>query len=133
MGSPLHTDPCYSSYLLVLVLLQVAWRHQALRVDVVGDSWLSDELRVRVHVLHLEEGQNVVDLQIVGAVCHGLPLRGQAARCHPVGIWLLLHGKEGGGGYAEANDIQGFSLGPRALSNVVTAIFSPTLQLLTQI
>lgn len=76
------------AHLLVLVLLQVARGDQALWVDVCGDGL--DELGVRVHVLHLEEGQNVLDLQVVRAVRHGLPFGGQAARCHPVGVLLLL-------------------------------------------
>lgn len=76
------------AYLLVLVLLQIAWRHQAFWVDISGD-WLY-ELRVRVHVLHFEEGQNILDLQIVGTVCHCLPLGGQATCSHPVGILFLL-------------------------------------------
>lgn len=79
------------AYLLVLVLLQIAWRHQAFWVDIGGD-WLN-ELWVRVHVLHLEEGQNVLDLQVVGAVSHGLPLGGQAACSHPVGVLFLLEAK----------------------------------------
>lgn len=47
-------------YLLVLVLLQVSWRHQTLRVDVGGDGLY--DLRIRIHVLHLQEGQDVLDL-----------------------------------------------------------------------
>lgn len=78
-------------YLLVLVLLQIAWGHQALWVDISGD-WLN-ELRVRVHVLHLEEGQNVLDFQVVRAVGHGLPFGGQAACSHPVGVLFLLEKK----------------------------------------
>lgn len=79
---------CSKAYLLVLVLLQVARGHQALWVDVCGD-WLN-ELRVRVHVLHLEEGQNVLDLQVVRAVGHGLAFGGQATRSHPMGVLFLL-------------------------------------------
>lgn len=82
------------AHLLVLVLLEVPRGHQALWVDVCGDGL--DELRVRVHVLHLEEGQNVLDLQVVRAVRHGLPFGGQATRSHPVGVLLLL-GVEGQG------------------------------------
>lgn len=76
------------AHLLVLVLLQVPRGDQALWVDVGGDGL--DELGVRVHVLHLEEGQNVLDLQVVRAVRHGLPFGGQATRGHPVGVLLLL-------------------------------------------
>lgn len=78
----------YKTYLLVLVLLQVARGHQAFWVDIGGDRL--DELRVWVHVLHLEEGQNVLDLQVVRAVGHGLSFGGQATRSHPVGVLLLL-------------------------------------------
>jgi len=84
-GRASETQP---AHLLVLVLLQVARGHQALRVDVGGDGL--NELRVGVHVLHLEEGQNVLDLQVVGAVGHGLPFGGQATRGHPVGVLFLL-------------------------------------------
>ena len=80
------------AYLLVLVLLKITWRHQTLRVDVSGD-WFN-ELRVRVHVLHLEEGQNVLDLQVVRAVGHGLAFGGQATRSHPVSILFLLETKK---------------------------------------
>lgn len=76
------------AYLLVLILLQIAWGHQAFWVDISGD-WLN-ELRVRVHVLHLEEGQNVLDLHVVRTVRHGLAFGGQATRSHPVGILFLL-------------------------------------------
>lgn len=76
------------AYLLVLVLLQIARGHQALWVDIGGDGL--DELRIGVHVLHLEEGQNVLDLQVVRAVGHGLPFGGQATRGHPVGVLFLL-------------------------------------------
>lgn len=75
-------------YLLVLVLLQIAWGHQAFWVDIGGDGF--NELRVGVHVLHLEEGQNVLDLQVVRTVSHGLPFRGQAACSHPVSVLFLL-------------------------------------------
>lgn len=75
-------------YLLVLVFLQIAWGHQAFRINIGGDSL--NELGVGVHVLHLEEGENVLDLQIVGAVGHGLPFGGQATRSHPVGVLFLL-------------------------------------------
>lgn len=81
-----------AAYLFVLVLLQIAWGHQAFWVDIGGDGL--NELRVRVHVLHLEEGQNVLDLQVVRAVGHGLPFRGQAARSHPVGVLFLLEQKK---------------------------------------
>lgn len=53
----------WAVYLLVLVLFKVPWRYQTLWVDVSGD-WFN-ELRVGVHVLHLEEGENVLDLQVV--------------------------------------------------------------------
>lgn len=76
------------AYLLVLVLLQVAWRHQTFWVDVCGD-WLN-ELWVRVHMLHLQEGQNVLDLQVVRAVGHGLAFGRQATCSHPVGVLFLL-------------------------------------------
>lgn len=76
------------AYLLVFVLLQITRGHQTLWVDVSGDRF--NELRVRVHVLHLEEGQNVLDLQIVWAVGHGLPFGGQATCRHPVGVLFLL-------------------------------------------
>lgn len=79
------------TYLLVLVLLQIAWRHQAFWIDISSDGL--NELRVRVHVLHLQEGQNVLDLYVVGAVCHGLPFGGQATCSHPVGILFLLEMK----------------------------------------
>lgn len=76
------------AYLLVLILLQIARGHQTFWVDIGGD-WLN-ELRVWVHVLHLEEGENVLDLKVVGAVRHGLAFGGQAARSHPVGVLFLL-------------------------------------------
>lgn len=76
------------AHLLVLVFLQVPRGDQALWVDVCGDGL--DELGVRVHVLHLEEGQNVLHLQVVRAVRHGLPFGGQATCGHPVGVLLLL-------------------------------------------
>lgn len=79
------------AYLLVLVLLQIARGHQAFRVDIGGD-WLN-ELRVGVHVLHFEERQDVLDLQVVRAVGHGLPFGGQATRGHPVGVLFLLEDK----------------------------------------
>lgn len=78
-------------YLFVLILLQITRGYQAFRVDVSGD-WLN-ELRVRVHVLHLEEGQNVLDLKVVRAVRHGLAFGGQATRSHPVGVLFLLEEK----------------------------------------
>lgn len=80
--------PRQTHYLLVLVLLQVARRHQAFWVDVCAD-WL-DELGVRVHVLHLQEGQNVLDLQVVRAVCHGLAFGSQATRSHPLSVLFFL-------------------------------------------
>lgn len=80
------------AYLLVLVLLQIARGHQAVWVDIGGD-WF-DYLRVRVHVLHFEEGQNVLDLQVVRAVGHRLPFGGQATCSHPVGILFLLWGED---------------------------------------
>lgn len=79
------------AYLLVLILLQIARGHQAFWIDISGD-WLN-ELRVTVHVLHLEEGQYVLDLQVVRAVRHGLAFGGQATRSHPVGILFLLEKK----------------------------------------
>lgn len=69
-GHDTHDGSCTD--LFVLVLLQVARRHEALGVDVRVGELGGDELRVRAHVLHLEEGQNVLDLQVVGAVRHGL-------------------------------------------------------------
>lgn len=82
------------AYLFVLILLQITRGYQAFRVDISGD-WLN-ELRVRVHVLHLEEGQNVLDLQVVRAVRHGLAFGGQATRSHPVGVLFLLEEKAKG-------------------------------------
>lgn len=79
------------AYLLVLVLLQIARGHQAFWVDIGGDRL--NELRIGVHVLHLEEGQNVLYLQVVRAVSHGLPFGGQATCCHPVGVLFLLEKK----------------------------------------
>lgn len=68
-----YTKTFRIAYLLVFILLQIARRHQTFWVDIRGD-WLN-ELGVRVHVLHLEERQNVLDFQVVGAVCHGLAFR----------------------------------------------------------
>lgn len=76
------------AHLLVLVLLQIARGHQTLWVDVCAD-WL-DELRVRVHVLHLQEGQDVLDLKVVRAVCHGLAFGSQATCSHPLSVLFFL-------------------------------------------
>lgn len=80
------------TYLLVLVLLQVARRHQALGVD-VGRDLLRDQLRVRVEVLHLQEGEDVLHLHAIRAVRHRLALGGEAAGGHPAGVLPLLQPK----------------------------------------
>lgn len=82
----------FVAHLLVLILLQIARRHQTLWVDVCAD-WL-DELRVRVHVLHLQEGQDVLDLEVVRAVCHGLAFGSQAACSHPLSVLFFLRNIE---------------------------------------
>lgn len=87
-------DATGSAHLLVLVLLQVARRHQALGVDVSVDL-LWDQLRVWVQMLHFQEGQDVLHFHAVGAVGHGLALGGQAAGGHPAGVLRLLPPKTG--------------------------------------
>lgn len=83
---------CSLIYLFVLVLLQVAWWHQTLRVNVCGDGLY--DLWVWVQVLHLQEGQNVLHLQVVRTVCHRLPFRGQTTGGHPLCVLLLLKGRK---------------------------------------
>ncbi len=105
------------AYLLVLVLLQITRGHQAFWVDIGGD-WLN-ELRVRVHVLHLEEGQNVLDLQVIRAVGHGLPFGGQATGSHPVGVLFLLQ-KE-----SQTLTIKNLSKGQEMIINVALTSVLP--------
>lgn len=75
-------------YLLGLVLLLVARRDEAVRVDALVArsclvSWRGP--------LHGQERLNILDLTREGAVSQGLSLRRQAARGHPFAVLLLLH------------------------------------------
>ncbi len=45
-------------------------------------------------MLHLQEGQNVLDLQAVGTICHRLPFGGQTASRHPLSVLPLLKDRE---------------------------------------
>lgn len=78
-----------STYLLVLILFQVARRNQTLGID-VGVDLFRDELRVGVQMLHFQEGEDVLHFHAVGAVGHRLALGGQAAGGHPAGVLRLL-------------------------------------------
>lgn len=82
-----------STYLLVLVFLQVARRNQTLRIN-VGVDLFRDQLRVWVQMLHFQEGEDVLYFHAVGAVGHRLALGGQAAGGHPAGVLRLLPPKQ---------------------------------------
>lgn len=105
--SSVHTNTTpteqVSTYLLVLVLFQVARRNQTLGID-VGVDLFWDQLRVWVQMLHFQEGEDVLHFHTIGAVSHCLALGGQAAGSHPAGILCLLpqetetHAHQSGGG-----------------------------------
>lgn len=76
-------------YLFDLVLLMVAWRHQAVCVDAFIVS-RRITMGTRVGLLHSQEGADALYLTLESAVCEALAFGGQPTCSHPLSILLVL-------------------------------------------
>ena len=74
-------------HLFDLVLLVVAWGHQAVCVDALVSL---RTVAIGVGLLHGQEGADALHLALVGAVRQTHPFGGQAGGRHPLGILLFL-------------------------------------------